>query len=188
MRIKIAVIMLTPPHQEEIWYGRCDQAIEVAKRTGGILILAGDSNNGSDLDKFEARALKAGLPKSRIKRAFNGHDQLWKNTRGDARASAKVIAELEDVDQVIVVTCWYHLPRAMIAMRQTLAARLPERYIRLRTSAVWQNIWFGLTMLVFRDRKTGRWIGELRGAFDYLTGNPQQAPSEPVGKPGMIGS
>lgn len=177
---KIAVVMFTPPRTEDgVWYGRCDEAVKIAERTGGILILAGDANGGSDLIKFEERALKRGIPSDRIVRAFNGHDPLWKNTRGDARASAEKISKLEvlaGVDEVIVVTCWYHMPRALIAIR--LALEAIDIYVDL----------IGQVMVEPNIEVTDQMLAnEAHGCADYLAGKPQKTRGGHIGKPDLIG-
>lgn len=173
---RVAVVMFTPPRGNDVWFGRCDAAIDVVKRLGqdGVLLLAGDANGGRDLQAFKMRALEAGVDVDRIHLAFNGHDRAWKNTRGDARASAEVVEQLPRVERVVVVTCWYHATRAKIATRIWLAERMPERRFRVSSVRVWK-VWPGFKAVV----------NDLRGAWDYWRGRPQRTRGEVVGKPDL---
>ncbi len=170
-----AIVMFTPPREAEIWYGRCDHAVELQREFGGMLILAGDANGGSDLELFRARAIELGVNEDNIVIAFNGHDRSLKNTRGDARASATKIVELEGIDEVIVVTCWYHAPRALIALDIELQA-LGLVGVSVRTSVVEPNIEVTDEILA----------NEMRGCCDYLMGRPQVTRGEVIGKPDFV--
>lgn len=167
-----AIVQFTPPHNGGIWYGRCDHAVELQLELGGKLVLAGDANGGSDLELFRLRAIELGVDEDNIILAFNGHDKSLKNTRGDARASASKITDLDNIDEVIVVTCWYHAPRALIALDIELQT-LGLTKISVRTSVVEPNIEVTDEILA----------NEMRGCCDYLLGRPQVTRGEVIGKP-----
>ena len=93
------VVVFTPPHYKvqgiaKIWMGRIDRAIDVARQKHCPLIVAGDANGGQDIDQFIIRAKRSGV--GAVLRAFNGHELEFKNTRGDARAIARVMAEVPE--------------------------------------------------------------------------------------------
>lgn len=171
------VVMFTPPHYKvhgvpKIWMGRIDRAIDVAVSKHCPLIVAGDANGGQDIDQFIIRAKRFGV--GAVLRAFNGHDRALKNTRGDARAIVRVMAEvpaLANIDRITIVTCWYHAPRCLIALEQELG----DRRISVRVSPVWTKFWHGLRVLP----------NELRGCWDYLRGNSQQTRGSHIGKPDL---
>lgn len=172
--MKRAVVMFTPPHYKvrgvpRLWMGRIDRAIALARRHDCLLIVAGDANGGEDIAAFADRARKAGVRE--VVCAFNGTDPSLKNTRGDARATATVLADNLSIDRVTIVTCWYHVPRAWIALRQELGSRR----VSINTSPVWTKFAHGLKVLPH----------ELRGCWDYLRGNPQQTRGTHIGKPDL---
>lgn len=172
-----AVVMFTPPHYKvrgvpRLWMGRIDHAIKVACKQRSLLIVAGDANSGHDLDAFVLRAHRSPVPA--VLRAFNGHDRALKNTRGDARAIAGVLREIDPdgrITRLTIVTCWYHVPRAWIALRQELGSRR----VRISASPVWTKLAHGLRVLP----------NELRGCWDYLRGNLQQSRGAHIGKPDL---
>ncbi len=169
------VVMFTPPHYKvhgvpQIWYGRVDKAVDVAVAKHCPMIVAGDANGGKDLDRFFIRARRLGV--GAVLRAFNGDDVMLKNTRGDARAIARVMAEvpaLALVERVVIVTCWYHVPRAWIALRQELG----NSKVKITCAPVWTKLWHGVKALP----------NEVCGCIDYLRRRPQSSRGEPIGKP-----
>ncbi|MFH1611553.1 MAG: ElyC/SanA/YdcF family protein [Patescibacteria group bacterium] len=171
------VVMFTPPHYKvqgvaKIWMGRIDRAIDVAIQKHCPLIVAGDANGGQDLDTFVIRAHRSCVPA--VIRAFNGDDRSLKNTRGDARAIVRVMSEIPAmayVDQITIVTCWYHMLRCWIALRQALG----NRRVRIACAPVWTKFWHGVTVLP----------NELRGCLDYLFGRSQKSRGKPIGKPDL---
>ena len=171
------VVVFTPPHYKvqgiaKIWMGRIDRAIDVARQKHCPLIVAGDANGWQDIDQFIIRAKRSGV--GAVLRAFNGHELEFKNTRGDARAIARVMAEVPAmvyIDQITVVTCWYHAPRCLIAMRQALG----NRQVRIVCSVVWTKLWDGIKVLP----------NELRGCLDYMSGRSQKSRGKPIGKPDL---
>lgn len=156
---------------------RAKLGIKLALAYGCPIIFAGDANGGSDLRQAAELARAAGVQV--VIEAYNGTDPAWKNTRGDARAAARVLDEdsrLAAVDHVQVVSDAYHVPRGHLAMRRALDARFGEtREIRLSVAATWRRSLHGIRVLP----------GELRGALDYAAGNPQRSRGKPIGKPDL---
>lgn len=166
-----AIVMFTPPHYKvrgspRLWMGRVDRAIKLALKYDCQLVIAGDANGGKDLDIFVSRARNAGV--KNVVRAFNGHDPLLKNTRGDARMIASAVNADDSICQITIVTCWYHVPRAWVALRQEL-----QREVTVRASPVWSKLVHGIKVLP----------NELRGCRDYLLGSPQRTRGSHIGKP-----
>jgi len=170
---RLAIVVPAAPHyrdeqgQEYFWPGRVQRGIELALKYNCPLIFAGDANGGSDLDHSIDLAHKAGV---RVTvRAFNGTQKNLKNTRGDARITSSMIRDLPElahVEQLIVVTCWYHVPRAWIAYVQEIKVVNPERQINVYADAIWHRAAEGLRRLLSPT-------GELRGCLDYLRHRPQ---------------
>lgn len=174
-----------PDGEPRFWPGRVEKGIELALRHDCPVIFAGDANGGSDLRRSADLAREAGVPEAHIFEAFNGHDKRWKNTRGDAKVSAELIlmgGKLADIEEVIVVTCWYHTPRFHVALRQVLDQMTCNRP-RLRWAPVWAHAVHGLHRLLSPS-------GELRGIWDYVRNNPQTSRGQWAheGKPGFTGS
>lgn len=167
-----AIIMLTPPRiqhadgTESVWFGRIDKAISLAKQFDCPLIICGDGTpDQSDLDTFVARAEQAGV--ERIVRAWNEGDQ---HTRGDMRAAARALHTLPDlqaVEELHIVTCWYHQIRSIAALHVEVRGIRVHRRLRFIPAPVWANWLEGVKRLTNLRR------GELRGTWDYLQERPQ---------------
>lgn len=174
-----------PDGEPRFWPGRVQKGIELALRHDCPVIFAGDANGGSDLRRSANLAREAGVPEAHIFEAFNGHEKRWKNTRGDALVSAKMVSfegPFEGVEEVIVVTCWYHMPRFQVALRQ-MFRRMTCTPPRFRSAPVWANMVHGTHRLLSP-------YGELRGIWDYVRNNPQTSRGQWAheGKPGFSGS
>lgn len=170
-----AVMMFYGPHYNggKPHFGRVNTAIDLAKRLSCPLIICGDGCRGEGVQLFATHALHSGL-ETPIYGFFNSK----MNTRGDAESAADVVWEhLPLVRRLHVVTDWYHMPRACIALSQELDRRFRDthRQFRLVPRPVldhWQEGWKRLP-------------GELRGCRDYLLQEPN-LPSffDRIGKPG----
>ncbi len=170
--MKSALLVPAAPHYADqfgvrrIWHGRICRAIALAHHTDQAIIVVGDANGGADVRAFAELARQAGI--GQVFEAFNAPEA--KNTRGDMRASAQLVASdpaFADLEVITIVSCWYHLPRCAIALRQELGARrLP-----INLAPVWgQSPPNGLH-------------NELRGCFDYWRHVPQTTRGGHVGKP-----
>lgn len=85
------------------------------------------------------------------------------NTRGDLRAARRIILSAS-IDKVVIVTCWYHLPRSMAVMRDELRS---ARRIAISGFPVWRDLHYGFSR--WRDLRRG----EFRGTLDALLGHEQ---------------
>lgn len=172
--MKIAYVVPAAPHykdvngEERVWLGRASAAVNEALLVDAPIVFSGDANGGHDLTVFANYAYDRGV--KHVVKARNGE---LKNTRGDARAVARaVLVEdvLHDVDRLIVVTCWYHVPRFRLALRQELNANT-SRHIAL-----------GVLPVFGRAPPTGL-LNELRGYVDYHLQRPHKTRGGHVGKP-----
>jgi hypothetical protein len=173
---KRIVVVFTPPHYKNsdgfpvLWLGRINRAIRITNQQQCPVIIAGDANGGKDLERFFLHAKRNGV--RAVVQAFNGNDPAFKNTRGDAKAIARVIGEVPALGrarEIVIVSCWYHIPRCWIALRQELG----DHHARISCSPVWSKIWHGIKALP----------NEIRGCVDYLRRRPQVSRGEPIGKP-----
>lgn len=203
---KQAVVVLTPPHyvrgdgKEGIWFGRLVRGVLLwtgmaASGAGCVspLIVAGDANGGSDLRDFAAHAVEElGVSPGHVVLAFNGEGKDDKNTRGDARAAMRLLAEdsrFEEVEELIVVTCWYHTLRAGLAFEIARQDLFPNgRTLSIRTKSVWEKMPRPHALMgVSLPRPLGialALVNEARGWVDYTFGRPQKTRGgDDVGKP-----
>ena len=166
-----AVIVPAGPHyknaadQEQVWFGRIFAAIKLARHHSAPLIIVGDANGGADVALFAKLATECGLV---VFVEHNGADKSKRNTRGDMQAAARVLRDvpaLHGVDQMILVSCWYHCPRAAVELRAALNTMLPDWPYSLDCAPVWDNLLHGLYRLLHHH-------GELRGIADALLNRP----------------
>jgi hypothetical protein len=99
-----------------------------------------------------------------------GHvDMSLVNTKGDMRALALFAAE-HGFDVVVVVSCWYHMPRVWANWRQMWRAHVGGRPPTFVPHAVPRDIYLGLRNL----------RGEMRGTVDALRAKPQRSRPRPI--------
>lgn len=179
------IVVPAAPHyknavgNEEIWYGRIFKGIMLARDLQAPLVIVGDGNGGSDVEAFATIAVQANV---QVHCELNGVDKRDKNTRGDMRAAARVIAceEFAQVSEVVLVTCWYHVPRCGIELRNALRERLPDRTLVIRSAPVLAHFRHGLHRLFHHH-------GELRGAWDAYLRRPHLSRGQfsHLGKPDL---
>jgi hypothetical protein len=166
-----AILVPAAPHyanvrgNEQIWFGRIFAAIKLARDLNVPLIIVGDANGGADNAQFEALAAASGVE---VYVEQNGSAKEYKNTRGDMRAAARALRDqstLHAIDEIILVTCWYHCLRAHVELHRALLDVLPERDVRQRVEPVWDKFLHGLWRLLRPD-------GEIRGIIDALRNRP----------------
>ena len=169
--MKSVLIVPAAPHYADqfgvrrIWHGRICKAIALAHHTDQAIIVVGDANGGHDVRTFAALARTAGI--EQVFEAFN--DPGSKNTRGDMAATARLITSdpiFGDLETITIVSCWYHLPRCAIALRQELG----------------MNISIRLAPVFGQSPPNGLW-NELRGCWDYLRQSSQTTRGGHIGKP-----
>ena len=169
--VKSVLIVPAAPHYADqfgvrrIWHGRICKAIALAHHTDQAIIVVGDANGGHDVRTFAALARTAGI--EQVFEAFN--DPGSKNTRGDMAATARLITSdpiFGDLETITIVSCWYHLPRCAIALRQELG----------------MNISIRLAPVFGQSPPNGLW-NELRGCWDYLRQSSQTTRGGHIGKP-----
>lgn len=158
--------------------GRVLSAVESAIRRGAPVVVCGDANYGLDVAAHSSLAEEKDV--SLVVRATNGREA---NTRGDMCAAAAAIlyrSELRDVRVVVIVTCWYHIPRCMIALWQSLRD-LPTMQVYVgrsdydRIAIRFKPVWGKSAPNGLRN--------EIRGAWDYLRRNDPKTRGGHVGKP-----
>ncbi|MBP9827938.1 YdcF family protein [Patescibacteria group bacterium] len=181
---KVIVVPAAPHYKnaagnEEIWYGRLFKGIMLARYHDAPLVVVGDGNGGWDVAEFAALARAANV---QVRCEVNGVDKRDKNTRGDMRAAAHVIAreEFGQVNEVVLVTCWYHVPRCGIELRNALRERLPDRTLAITPAPVLAHFLHGLHRLFHHH-------GELRGAWDAYLRRPHLSRGQfsHLGKPDL---
>lgn len=173
--MKSVLLVPAAPHYADqfgirrLWHGRICRAIALAHHTDQAIIVVGDANGGDDVRTFAHLARQAG-----IEQVFEAYNQPGsKNTRGDMRAAAELVVSdpaFTDLEFVRIVSCWYHLPRCAIALRQELAS---ANSLRIILVPVWGQ------------RPPNGFWNELRGCFDYLRNRPQTTRGGHVGKPDL---
>lgn len=149
-----------------------DLAIRLRKAEGQdpLVIVAGDgaSKVGLMPGTFNERVFEylrsRGIENVLI--ADNGGNE---HTRGDMHASVAHLIKQQSVGRVYVVTCWYHIPRALAVLHDELrlAGITSTNRPAIRGIPVWRDIWYGLER--WRDLRRG----ELRGVLDALRGRGQ---------------
>jgi hypothetical protein len=139
------------------------------ERRAPLVIIAGDGASRYGLAPGYFNEQTADLLRSRgvehIAIADNRGDE---HTRGDMRASVSILLE-SSADRVIVVTCWYHIPRSLAVLHDEFrlaGVTLADRPA-IRGMPVWRDIAHGLDR--WRDLRRG----EPRGTLDALLGNEQ---------------
>ena len=171
--MKSVLVVPAAPHYADqfgvrrIWHGRICRAIALAHHTDQAIIVVGDANGGHDVRTFATLARTAGI--AQVFEAYNepGH----KNTRGDMAATAHLIATdptFGDLQIITIVSCWYHLPRCAIALRQEM-----NRPATIHLAPIWGQ-----------HPPNGFW-NEVRGCVDYLRARPQTTRGGHVGKPDL---
>ena len=177
----VAVVVLNGPHMpvlwrwhktsrgwrptDRFWDGRIMAAITLAQRLDAPIFICGDANGGRDLDRMCGMARLANL---KVICCDNG---TMDNTQGDCEAAARALENAPDVDTVHLVTCWYHMPRAMVTLRIALA-RFVQRNMVIERAPVWRRVVYGLLHL----------LAERRGGMAMLLGRPVGRRLE-IGKP-----
>jgi hypothetical protein len=99
------------------------------------------------------------------------------------RAVARVLRDrndLRNVNELVLVTCWYHCLRSTIELRNAVFDTLPNRRYSYRVVPVWKKFTHGIYRLVHP-------AGELRGALDAFLARPHMARGDfaSCGKPDM---
>ena len=164
------VAMFCGPHENGgVTFRRIDAAIDAAKRLRAPLMIAGDANDGNDLEVFAARA----------------SDQYVTYIRSlyDPRANTLVDVELvinelmspryRTVQTIHLVTDWWHMPRAIVMLFWELRRRMPHRQFSIVT--------VNAECPAPPERELER---ERQGIVDYLAGTYGCRPvDEPYGKP-----
>lgn len=190
--MKKVVVVLNGPHVkkwvwaqfawvEVFWNGRINVAIAKAMQLKVPLLVCGDANGGKDLAHMVGLAQSKGINTIPCE---NGKNKEDKNTRGDCLAAIRELQRRPDVTRVHLVTCWYHMPRAIANMRHELALVLPDRKIVIESCPVWTRLFYGFRQL-FRhwDRKKKAWVGgEVYGLWALWKGDTVGTRSA-VGKP-----
>ena len=165
MRSRECVVMFCGPNYGKLDWSRIRAAILMAKMRRCSIIICGDANGNRDVKTYARIARRSRIP---YVVCPNG-----RHTRGDAMHAAAVLAgACSHVERVLVVTHWYHLPRAFIALRQEIA-----RPVSLIPVPVLRSFRDGLRRLP----------GEILGVCDYLLGNPQRTRGPVRGKPDFAG-
>jgi len=188
------VVVLNGPHVkkwvwalcawiEVFWAGRISRGVAEALRLEAPLLVCGDANGGEDLRHMVALAQAEGIETVPCE---NGKEKEHKNTRGDCLAAIREIEQRPDVLRVHLVTCWYHMPRAMARLRHELALALPDRQIVIEPCIVWARFLYGFTHLFPKwDKKAKVWKGgEVRGFLAVLLGR-QVGEKSAIGKPDL---
>lgn len=169
--MRTVIIVPAAPHypnchgKEQVWFGRIFRAIQLARDLDAPLIIVGDANGGSDVELFAKLGLSSGV---RVYTELNGVAKELKNTRGDMRAAARVLRDCNDlhsVNELVLVTCWYHCLRSTIELRNAVFDTLPDRRYSYRVVPVWDKFVHGIYRLFHPT-------GELRGVVDALLARP----------------
>lgn len=184
--MRTVIIVPAAPHypnrqgKEQVWFGRIFRGIQLARDLDASLVIVGDANGGSDVTLFANLAIASGV---RVHTELNGTAKELKNTRGDMRAAARVLrdcSDLRNVNELILVTCWYHCLRSTIELRNAIFDTLSDRRYSYRVVPVWEKFAHGIYRLFHPT-------GELRGVIDALLARPHTTRGDLAnrGKPDM---
>lgn len=177
-KILVAALAGRPWRPGEMISWRYEKAIQIARACAKARHYvdlahvgdgAGKPSNNLAWGTFNKQALAAFREAGFQGIAISNGDCLENaNTKGDMRALAEFL-RCKQYERVIVVTCWYHVPRTLANWRHVWL-ELDETPPPLSVKAVWRDIRRGLRGLP----------GELHGALDALRGKPQNSRRSPV--------
>lgn len=165
---RLAVVMFCGPHYDGcLDFGRFTEALWLAQHYQCHLLLCGDGNSGRDLAVFSERARKT-IPECLVHVCYDARAC----TRSDAQAAAQALTTESfgmQVEELYLVTDWYHMPRA----HAELAKALDGTSFLLHRTPVWQRLREGLSRLPH----------EFRGWLDCVADKPHHSRGAPYGKP-----